>query len=193
MLGGAQDYWITGFTELRLERWCGPRVPSYSAVPRNTDSRLFRIVAAVSSMRRPTCFLCVHVSARRRSAFGSLANGPLRAAGGPPSGPPPFLVEKIKLRAGPGEPGGGPPEPPKTLRNHKNHQANHVLVDPPGPGFEGFWAKAEGKNPRMHKWRPHVECQDLRSIADVALLWAFSMRTAVLDGSSVEALLPRWE
>ena len=56
------------------------------------------------------------------------ANGPLRAAEGPPSGPPPFLVENIKLRAGPGEPGGGPgrpPGPPKTLRNLKNHQKNN--------------------------------------------------------------------
>ncbi len=46
-------------------------------------------------------------------------NGPLRAAAGPPSGPPPFLVEKIKFQDGPGEPGGGPggpPGPPKTLR-----------------------------------------------------------------------------
>ena len=58
------------------------------------------------------------------------ANGPLRAAAGPPSGPPPFLVEKIKLRAGPGEPGGGPgrpPGPPKTLRNLKKQSKSYVL------------------------------------------------------------------
>ncbi len=58
-------------------------------------------------------------------------NGPLRAAEGPPRGPPPFLVDKIKLRAGPGEPGGGPgrlPGSPKTLRNFKKSPKNNVCV-----------------------------------------------------------------
>jgi hypothetical protein len=57
----------------------------------------------------------------------------IRAAEGPPSGPPPFLVEKVKLRAGPREPGGGPgrpPGPPRTLRNSKKPSRTYMLMVP---------------------------------------------------------------
>ena len=43
--------------------------------------------------------------------------------------PHPFSSKKkIKLRAGPREPGGGPPDPPRTLRNLKNPSKNNVFV-----------------------------------------------------------------
>ncbi len=57
----------------------------------------------------------------------------LRAAEGPPSGPPPFLLEKIKLRAGPGEPGGGPGRPPRTPQDPQKPQKSLKTICFSGP------------------------------------------------------------
>ena len=61
------------------------------------------------------------------------ANGPLRAAGGPPEWSPTFSRRKNEIEGRPRGARGRPreaPGPPKTLRNLKKPSKNYVLVVP---------------------------------------------------------------